>query len=201
MKKEYINPKSLFTKYKESLESKIGLKNKELLEIINYEKLYQKFKEKLLSYLYMCSKEFDEVNDLINKLKKVSPYQIDIAECSEIQIALNIAVVISYSRNFTNNYGFFYTKDINKILCQNYTATEIELHKLVLEKRNKEFAHSDAAVNNIQIFTESVFLFGINPLRQPLVFENLELLGEMVSKLRKEVQSQIDSLIKNKTTT
>jgi hypothetical protein len=196
MNKKYIEPQSLFTKYKKSLVSNIGLKNKELVGIINYDKLYQKFKENLLSYLYMCSKEFDEVNELIIELKKVSPYQIDIAECSTIQIALNIAVVISYSRNFTNNYGFFYTKDINKILYQNYTKKEIELHKLVLEKRNREFAHSDASVNNIQIFTEGDFLFGINPLRQPLEFENLELLGEMVFKLRKEVQSQINKFNK-----
>ncbi len=193
MKENYIKPKSLFSKYKKSLVSKIGLKKEELDGIISYEELYQIFKENILSYLYMFSREFDEVNELILELKKCSPYQIDVAECSTIQIALNIAVVISYSRNFTNNYGFFYTKDINKLLFQHYTKEEVELHEIVLEKRNKEFAHSDATANNIQIFSEGDFLFGINPLRQPLEINDLSMLHEMVFKLREEVKRQIDN--------
>ena len=86
-----------------------------------------------------------------------------------------------------------YTKDINKFLLQNYTKEEVELHKIVLDKRDKEYAHSDASANNIQIFSEGDFLFGINPLRQPLKFNDLDLLHEMVYKLRKEVERQIDN--------
>jgi len=194
MKDNYIRPKLLFSKYKKSLVSHLGLKQDELVGIINYEELYQKFEENLLSYLYMCSTEFDEVNELILELKNCSPYHNDVTECNTIQIALNIAVVISYSRNFTNNYGFFNTKDINKFLIQCYTKAEVKLHKIVLEKRNKEFAHSDASANNIQIFSEGDFLFGINRLRQPLEFNDLDLLHKMVFKLREEVERQIGNL-------
>ena len=73
---------------------------------MNIDFLFQNFIKNLLSYLYMLEQEFQEVNDLINELKKYEPFKPDIREATPTQNALNIAVIISYARNFKKTMVF-----------------------------------------------------------------------------------------------
>ena len=73
---------------------------------MNIDFLFQNFIKNLLSYLYMLEQEFQEVNDLINELKKYEPFKLDVREATPTQNALNIAVIISYARNFKKTMVF-----------------------------------------------------------------------------------------------
>jgi hypothetical protein len=125
-----------------------------------------------LPYLYMIKSEFIEVNKLISTLKNYEPFRLDVRESTPIQNALNIAVVISYARNFKLSRGFNKTKDVNEGLISNFTNKEIELHNRLIDDRDKEFAHSDAEVNDIQIYTEGIFRYSRKTVRQLLEKKN-----------------------------
>ena len=109
-------------------------------------------KENLLEYLCMLQSEFWEVNNFINTLKNYKPFVLDVRESTPVQNALNIAVIISYARNFKKSHGFEVAKKINDELISTFTVVENELHKEILNYRDQEYAHSDALPNDIQVY-------------------------------------------------
>lgn len=153
--------------------------------------LFKEFKENLLSYLYLLQSEFQEVNILINELKNYEPFQLDVREATPTQNALNIAVVISYARNFKRSFGFNNIEEINTKLRKDFTEEENKLHKRIITERDKEFAHSDATANDIQIYYEKFFSHSRKTVRQLLEKNELLLLQKMVSKIRTEIDKQI----------
>lgn len=153
--------------------------------------LYKKFKENLLSYVYLLQSEFQEVNILINELKSYEPFKLDVREATPTQNALNIAVVISYARNFKRSYGFNNIEEINTQLRKNFTDEENNLHKRIITERDMEFAHSDASANDIQIYYKDFFSHSRKTIRQLLEKNELLLLQKMVSKIRTEIDNQI----------
>jgi len=165
--------------------------SKEKLDISS---LFKKFKENLLSYIYLLRSEFQEVNILINELKNYEPFKLDVREATPTQNALNIAVVISYARNFKRSYGFNNIEEINTQLKQDFTEEENKLHKRIIIERDKEFAHSDASANDIQIYNEGFFSHSRKIVRQLLEKNELLLLQNMVSKIRAEIDNQIKYL-------
>jgi len=148
--------------------------------------------ENLLSYLYMLINEFWEVNDFINTLKNYKPFVLDVRESTPIQNALNIAVVISYARNFKNSYGFNNNDRINTKLIKCFSSEEDELHKKVIDWRDQEYAHSDALPNDIQIYKDGGYSRKV--VRQLLDKDQLEMLKIMVNKIRDEVECEIKSI-------
>jgi len=156
--------------------------------------LFNKFKENVLSYFYMLKSEFQEVNILINELKNYKPSKSDVREATITQKALNIAVVISYARNFKRSFGFNNVEEINILLKQRFTEVENELHKKMITERDREFAHSDAAANDIQIYSEGIFSHSRGTIRQLLEKGELLILQEMVTKIRTEIDKQIKFL-------
>lgn len=158
---------------------------------VNY--LFEKFKENLLSYICLLQSEFLEVNILINKLKNYKPFVLDVREATPTQNALNIAVVISYARNFKRSRGFNNIEVINSQLKQGFTKEENKLHKRMIFERDKQFAHSDASENDIKIYNEDFFSHSKRTVRHLLEKSELLMLQGMVSKIRVE----IDNLIKD----
>ena len=150
-------------------------------------------KEKPLPYLYLLRNEFWEVNDFINTLKSYKPFVSDVRESTQIQNALNIAIVISYARNFKKSFGF--NNSISSELIKYFSNEEIELHKKVIEWRDQEYAHSDSLPNDIQIDTDGGYSRRV--VRQVLEINQLEMLKVMVNKIRDEIEIQIKSLTKN----
>jgi hypothetical protein len=149
----------------------------------------------LLSYLYLIRNEFWEVNDFINTLKEHKPFSFDVRESTPIQNALNIAVVISYARNFKKNRGFIKIDGINAELIKSFTDAEKELHKKIIDWRDQEYAHSDASQNDIQIYGASSYSRKV--VRQLFEKVQLDLLKLMVNKIREQIEAQIRSLSKS----
>ena len=164
------------------------------METLDIKNLYQKFTENLLSYLFLLKKEFHEVNKFINSLKNYEPYKLDISETTPQQSALNIAVIISYARNFKRNFGFYNTFEINKILIQDFADEEIKLHKQMIKLRDTEFAHSDSDSNDILIDMNENFSYSLRRIRQPLEKNELDILLSMVHKIQTQVEKQIEYL-------
>lgn len=146
----------------------------------------------LLAYLYLLRNEFWEVNDFINTLKVYKPFVLDVRESTQIQNALNIAIVISYARNFKKSFGF--NNKINNDLIKYFSDEENELHKKIIEWRDQEYAHSDALPNDIQIYIDGGYSRRV--VRQLFEMEQLEMLKEMVTKIRNNIESQIEVLTK-----
>ncbi len=156
--------------------------------------LFKKFKENFLSYLFLLLSEFQEINILINELKNYKPFELDVREATPTQNALNIAVVISYARNFKRSYGFYNIEEINYQLKQDFTEEEKKLHKRIIVERDKEYAHSDASANDIQIYNEGLFSHSRKTVRQLLEKNELLMLQEMVAKIRTEIEHKIKYL-------
>lgn len=164
------------------------------MENLDIKNLYKKFTENLLSYLFLLKKEFHEVNKFINSLNNYEPHKLDVSETTPQQSALNIAVVISYARNFKRNLGFYNAFEINKILIQDFTDEEIKLHKQMIKWRDTEFAHSDADSNDILIDMDENFSYSLRRIRQPLEKNELDFLSSMVHKIQAQVEKQIKCL-------
>ena|ERR1035437_6731231 len=161
---------------------------------LNLDSLLKTFHENLLSYVYMLEIEFREVNAFINELKNYRPFILDVRESTKTQNALNIAVIISYARNFKTSYGFNNIKDVADVLIQDFTKQELKFHKKIVTLRDKEFAHSDASSNDIQIYTDNFFSYSRKVVRELLEKEELEMLSKMVGKIRKQIDVQIKIL-------
>lgn len=153
-------------------------------------------KRNRLSYLYMLRNEFWEVNDFINTLKNYKPFALDVRESTPIQNALNIAVVISYARNFKKSHGFYYNPKLNDELIKYFSNEENGLHKKIIDWRDQEYAHSDALPNDIQIYEDEEYSRRV--VRQLLEKNQLRMLKIMVNKIRDEIEIQIKNLTKNK---
>ncbi len=110
----------------------------------------------------------------------------------QIQNALNIAVVISYARNFKKSLGFTSYNLINKELIKSFSAEEKEFHQIVKDWRDQEYAHSDALPNDIQIDEDGGYSRRV--VRQLLDKDQLEILKTMVNKIRDEIENIIKSI-------
>lgn len=148
--------------------------------------------ENLLSYLYILRSEFWEVNDFINTLKDYEHFVLDVRESTPIQNSLNIAVVISYARNFKSSYGFS-NIDIKVHLIKHFTKEEKALHDQMIDWRDQEYAHSDSLPNDIQIYSDGGYSRRV--VRQLFEKNQLEMLKVMVNKIRNEIENQINEQI------
>lgn len=144
-----------------------------------------------LPYLYLLSSEFWEVNDLINTLMNYKHFVLDVRESTPIQNALNIAVVISYARNFKSSRGFS-SVDTNAHLIKGFTSEEKVLHEQMIVWRDQEYAHSDSMPNDIQVYSNGGYSRRV--VRQLLEKNQLETLKVMVNKIRYEIGNHINEL-------
>ena len=152
-------------------------------------------KNNLLEYLYLLQSEFWEVNDFINTLKKYNPFVLDVRESTPIQNALNIAVVISYARNFKKSYGFEVAKKVNEELISTFTEEEYKWHNKILDYRDQEYAHSDSLPNDIQVYDGGHYSYSRRVVRQLLEKGELEKLQLMTSKIRDSIEIQLKYLV------
>ena len=158
-------------------------------EISPSEKLFDK---NVLPYLYLLRNEFWEVNDFINTLKNYQPFVLDVRESTPIQNALNIAVIVSYARNFKKSLGYSNYNLINGELIKSFSEEEKELHQMVINWRDQEYAHSDAYPNDIQIYEDGGYSRRV--VRQLLEKDQLGMLKTMVNKIRNEIENLIKSI-------
>lgn len=155
---------------------------------------------KELEYLYLLRTEFDELRKIIFVLSKFDSSEIKSVDPEIIHNSLNIDVVISYARNFTQSKGFGKIKKIQKKLLKEYDKNEKDLHKKIYNLRNKEFAHSDNTNHDIRIENDEMFEFSKKPVREHLSSEDVDLLRNMTKKLIDKVQSLINKYQKENPT-
>lgn len=117
-------------------------------EISPSEKVFDK---NVLPYLYLLRSEFWEVNDFINTLKSYQPFVLDVRESTQIQNSLNIAVVVSYARNFKKSLSYSNYNFINEEIIKSFSKEEKEFHQMVIDWRDQEQEHSDSLQNDIRI--------------------------------------------------
>ena len=138
-------------------------------------------------YLYMIEEEFREVSEFIKTLRNYNPPIADVDESTTILNALNLAVVISYMRNFTENQNFENIQEIKVKLIQEFGDKERKMHKKIGYLRKKEYAHSDSSAYDFQIETEGLFSHSVRPMREPLDDDEFKMLSLMVRKIRTQI--------------
>lgn len=158
-------------------------------EISPSEKIFDK---NVLPYLYLLRSEFWEVNDFINNLKSYQPFILDVRESTPIQNALNIAVVVSYARNFKKSLGYSNYNLINEEIIKSFSTKEKEFHQIVIDWRDQEYAHSDALPNDIQLDEDGGYSRRV--VRQLLEKDQLDMLKVMVNKIRIEIENIIKGI-------
>ncbi|MCS3642774.1 hypothetical protein [Salinibacter ruber] len=98
-----------------------------------------------------------------------------------------IAIVVTYSRPFGHNYGEDARSTIPDSYLSCFTDKQMELHRKVLQRRNREYAHSDGSryeVRAVQDLPPSVFL-----PKDFFLIEDLDELIRMMEKLIKQIES------------
>jgi len=101
--------------------------------------------------------------------------------------AVAIAIVVTYSRPFGHNYGEDARSTIPDSYLDCFTERQMELHRKVLQRRNREYAHSDGSryeVRAVQGLPPSVFL-----PKDFFLIEDLDELIRMIEKLIEQIES------------
>lgn len=109
---------------------------------------------------------------------------------------LNTAMIVSYARPFSGNRG---AEDVCKNLPKSYldifSAEQLKFHRLLIESRNRDHAHSDPEGRSIRVRVEESermkFVIPVSrdafaPLPLESVCRVVELVECMLSKLAKE---------------
>ncbi len=174
--------------------------------------------KKHLPLLYVFQREFEEVRDYINSLKNLENYKLDVREATTIQKALNDSLIVSYFRNMKKSDHFYEEHKIRKLLKLSFSKEELILHKKLEDLRDKEVAHSDGEQHDVRIYLEKeeieneeqdskeeikpdyieiISTHSMVPLRQPLEPGELDMLTDMVHKIRTKVDDVIAELTEN----
>ncbi len=160
----------------------------------NIDSLSEPEKENIHSYLYLMKDEYFEVREFIKTLSNYKPFKLDVRHATTIQKALNIALVVSYSRNFRNSHGIKYQDEINRILIDDFENDESELHQKMKDQMNQEFAHSDATAHDIRLNEYTDVKYSSRVVRELLDKDQLDKLLGMVTKIQKSVKKELEKL-------
>jgi hypothetical protein len=120
------------------------------------------------SYIYL--KDFNQARRFaayilerrLHERKKTEPAR---ARQQLVHLAFNTSLIISYSRPFTGNYNFK-GQDKSSLKGSEHdvlkAGVEVELHRRILDLRNRAYAHSEAGTNLIEGFDYSKY-FALMP--------------------------------------
>lgn len=161
---------------------------------LDYSSLMKDQKENITAYFYLLRNEFKEIRELIRALINYKPFEIDVRHATLIQKALNIAIAVSYTRNFKNSRGFNFQKIINDEIINNFTEASINLHEKLIDARDQEFVHSDSNAHDIKFNEHTNTIYSRGVVRQLLDKEQLNMLLEMVSKIQSHIRIHLNEL-------
>jgi hypothetical protein len=151
-------------------------------------------KQQYLAFLYLAKEEFGETirfaGALLNK-----EWVIDGGEHASLEVkALDIALVVTYSRPFKKNYGFGKVGHMLERAMQSYSDRQRELHAKIISARDREYAHADADANDVQVLFDDMFTFSKSVVREPLQSFEVKYLIEMCRELITSIDEQIAEL-------
>jgi hypothetical protein len=150
--------------------------------------------QKRLAFLYLAKEEFGEAIKFAGALLK-KKWFVDGGEHSSYEArALDIAIVITYSRPFKKNYGFGTVDLIMNRAMNKFTRSQRELHEIIINARDREYAHADAEANDIEVYFDDMFAFSKRVTREPIQQFEIKLLIEMCRILITSINEQINEV-------
>jgi hypothetical protein len=150
--------------------------------------------QKRLAFLYLAKEELGETVRFAGALLK-KEWCIDGGEHSSPESkALDIALVITYSRPFKKNYGFGTVAPLMNRAMDNFTPNQLELHDRIINARDREYAHADAEANDIEVYFDDWFAFSKCVTREPLQQFEIKSLIEMCRILIVSIDEQINEI-------
>jgi hypothetical protein len=151
---------------------------------------------KLLKRLIISHQDLDHAKRYADLILKLGLHKSDEEGDRYLHRGLNVALVVSYWRPFSDNEGSADTHPrLPDKFISGYSPTEEALHKEVRNLRNKAFAHSDAEAHGVRIHvreflgSKTVFPVGWNA-HIPLSDERTKQLLGMINKLLARISEE-----------
>lgn len=146
-------------------------------------------KNKKLLFIYAMAKR--DLNNAQRFLEKSLDHTQDVNERDAILITL----FITYGRIFAKNFDL---PRINlKDLQCHLTDDEKAFHESLITLRNKIFAHSDASMNNIQVFLNDKNELDTVSSHNTTLIDYPEIARELFAKMLNAVEIKLKSLLVN----
>ena len=158
----------------------------EHIEIDVDEEEFRLFNRLLLSY-----NDFKQAHEVASVLIEGKYYE-KYPEIRTVLHALNLAVIVAYSRPFKVSRGQLALKTLPKEILSGFDNEQIKIHQQVLKDRDTMMAHSDADANNVipqvlDLGHRKILLpTNASPYATPLLPEVMEKLSTMVYQLQEK---------------
>jgi hypothetical protein len=142
--------------------------------------------------LWLAQVDLEEAKATVDELLRLRLPIRRFDRPAPLQMALTTALVVSYARPFVNSRGqsSYADKTIPGSLLKTFSSGDREFHRVLLDIRNREVAHSDAEAMELSL---KLFPDGhgaiLRVARDPFTLAELRKLRRMIEKL----QSQIDN--------
>lgn len=162
------------------------------------EEEFRLFNRLLLSY-----NDFKQAHEVASELLE-NGYYDDYPQNRALVHALNLTVIIAYSRPFKASRGQLALKYLPEEVLSGFDKEQMEIHQQVLCDRDTMMAHSDSDANNVipqvQDLGNRKILIPMNasPYARPLLREAMDKLvvmayelQEKVFKMRMEIEPKI----------
>ena len=159
----------------------------EYIEIDVDEEEFRLFNRLLLSY-----NDFKQAHEVASELLENGYYE-DYPKNRTLVNALNLTVIIAYSRPFKASRGQLALKYLPEEVLSEFDQKQMEIHTQVLCDRDTMMAHSDSDANNVipqvQDLGHRKILIPMNasPYATPLLREAMEMLAAMAYELQEKV--------------
>lgn len=159
----------------------------EHIEIDIDEDEFRLFNRLLLSY-----NDFKQAHEVASELLE-NGYYDDYPKNRTLVHALNLTVIIAYSRPFKVSRGQLALKSLPEEVLSGFNQEQMEIHQQVLCDRDTMMAHSDADANNVfpQVLDlghrKMLVPMNASPYATPLLHEAMEKLSAMAYYLQERV--------------
>jgi hypothetical protein len=157
------------------------------IEIDVNEEEFRLFNRLLISY-----NDFKQAHEVASELVNGDYYE-KYPENRHILHALNLAVVIAYSRPFKTSRGKLALKSLPENILSSFDEEKMNIHNQVLSDRDTMMAHSDADANNVVPqaidlgHRKMLMPTNASPYAMHLLPEVMEKLADMAYELQEKV--------------
>lgn len=159
----------------------------EYIEIDVDEEEFRLFNRLLLSY-----NDFKQAHEIATMLLENDHYE-KYPENRSLVHALNLAVIVAYSRPFKVSRGQLALKTLPGDVLSGFDEEQMKIHQQVLSDRDTMMAHSDADANNVipQVLDlghrKMLLPTNASPYETPLLPEAMKKLSAMAYELQERV--------------
>jgi hypothetical protein len=152
--------------------------------------------KKLLAFLYLADDDLRWAAIYAHALLENEGHKNVKERYSPRTNALDLALVVSYSRPFKFNRGFQSVRKHMDKFVKEYDVKEKQLHDHIISLRDQEYAHSDAETNVIEVLVHGEFIYSRKLVRGRLSFELIHQLADMIDKLHSMIDTRSKELRK-----